>query len=148
MKGLVPFNKKNSNTLSTGFEDFYNVLDDFFSDNLFSGRSPSRDTFKMDIQQTEKEYVIQAELPGIKKDEISLNLDDERLTLSINREEKIEENKTNYVHRERRYGSMSRSVYLADSNPDAIKAKLEDGVLTITVQRKEKPNNSCQINIE
>lgn len=148
MKGLIPFNKRNSNVLSTGLEDFYNVLDDFFSDSLLTGRNLARDTFKIDIQENEKEYLIQAELPGIKKDEITLNLDDKRLTISIKREESFEENKKNYVHRERHYDSMSRSVYLEDASHDDIKAKLEDGILNITIQRKEKPDNSYQINIE
>ena len=67
MAGLVPFNRKITNTLSNGFEDFYNMLDDFFTDNLPTRRSLDRDTFKIDVEEKEKEYQVKAELPGVKK---------------------------------------------------------------------------------
>jgi len=57
-----------------GFEDFYNMLDDFFSGSLLQSRSLGRDTFKIDIEETEKEYLVVAEIPGVKKDEINLNV--------------------------------------------------------------------------
>ena len=52
------------------------------------------------------------------------------------------------VLRERRYSSMSRSVYLADAKQDGVKANLENGVLTVTVPKESKPNNSLKIDIE
>ena len=53
MTGLVPFNRKNTNLLSSGFEDFYNMLDDFFSDSWSPRRSLARDTFKINVQQND-----------------------------------------------------------------------------------------------
>lgn len=148
MKGLIPFNRKSLNSFDTGIDDFYNVLDDFFSGSLLPSRNLSNDTFKIDVQETDKEFLIEAEMPGIKKEEISLDLNDDRLTISIKREENIEDNNKNFVHRERRYCSMSRSVYLANSKLDDIKAKLENGVLTVKIQKKEKAVNSHKIDIE
>ncbi|KOA18643.1 hypothetical protein CLHOM_29270 [Clostridium homopropionicum DSM 5847] len=71
MAGLVPFNKKKGDLLNTGFKDFYNMLDDFFTDNWPSRRSLERDTFKVDVQEKDNEYLIEAELPGVKKEEVN-----------------------------------------------------------------------------
>jgi HSP20 family protein len=148
MTGLVPFNRKNTGLLNTGFEDFYNMLDDFFSDSWSSRRNLTRDTFKINVQQNEADYLIEAELPGVTKDEIDVDLNDGRLTISVKREEKVNEEKKNYIHRESRYSSMSRSIYLADADPKGIKAKLDNGVLSVNVPRQEKTVKSDKIEIE
>ena len=148
MTGLVPFNRKNTGLLNTGFEDFYNMLDDFFSDSWSSRRSLTRDTFKINVQQNDADYLIEAELPGVNKDEIDVDLNDGRLTISVKREEKINEEKKNYIHRESRYSSMSRSIYLADADPKGIKAKLDNGVLSVNVPRQEKTVKADKIEIE
>jgi HSP20 family protein len=62
--------------------------------------------------------------------------------------ENIEEKDKNYIHKERRYSSMSRNIFLADSAAEGIKAKLDDGVLIIRVPKKEKPDSSVNIEIE
>ena len=152
MAGLVPFNWRNNklaNTnVNTGFENFYNMLDDFFSDGMMSNRSLLRDTFKIDIEETEKEYLISAELPGITKEEIDLGIDGDNLCISVNRTEEVNNEGKNYIHRERRSSSMSRRVRLADANLDGITAKLEDGVLAITIPKDEKTDNVRKINID
>ena len=102
----------------------------------------------MDVVDKEKEYVIEAELPGVKKEELSLDIQDGQLRISIEREEKVDEEKKNYIHKERRYSSMSRSVYLGDASADSIKAKLDNGVLTITIPKTEKPEVKSKIEIE
>jgi len=147
MSGLVPFNKKSS-LLNADFGDLHNMVDDFFTENWPMRRSLERDTFKLDVQEKENEYLIEAELPGVNKEEINLELNEGRLTISIKREEKIDEEKKNYIHKERRYSSMSRSVYLADSNAEGVKASLDNGVLKINVPRQAKPQNLHKINIE
>lgn len=148
MSGLVPFNRKNKNLVNSDFGDFYNMLDDFFSDNWPSRRSLVGDTFKVDVQENDKQYLIEAELPGVNKDEVNLELNEGRLNISVKREEHINEEKKNYIHKERRYSSMSRSVYLADAKQDGVKANLENGVLTVTVPKESRPNNSFKIDIE
>ena len=84
----------------------------------------------------------------VDKKDINLQLNDGKLTISIIRDETNEIQEKNYIHKERRYNSMSRSIYLEDSKPDAIKAKLENGVLKIIVPKEEKPNNSITIEVE
>ncbi len=142
MSGLIPFNSRN------GLLNFGNMLDDFFTENWLPSRSLLRDTFKIDVEENGQEFLIHAELPGIAKDEINLDLNDGRLTISVNRTEDVNEEKKNYIHRERRVSSMSRSVYLADAAAENIGAKLDNGVLTITVPKRVKQNGSTKIEIE
>jgi HSP20 family protein len=147
MAGLVPFNRNGSILRPSGARGFYNMLDDFFSDS-FLPRNLVFDTFKIDVKEDEKAYTIDAELPGVKKEEINLALNDKQLSISVQREEKVDEEKENYVHRERRYGSYERCVYLADANPDGIEAKLEDGLLRVVVQKQDKDGGSPKIEIK
>ena len=151
MAGLIPLNRRNNalarTGMNTGFEDFYNMLDDFFSDGLLSNRSLLRDTFKLDIAETDQDYRVEAELPGIKKEEISLDIDDESLCITVTRAEEGDGGK-NYIHRERRVSSMSRRIRLAGAKLNDIKAKLDDGVLTVTIPKVDKVETSRKIEIE
>ena len=159
MTRLIPFNRKNTNlTNATGFNDFYNMLDDFFNDSFMSSPSRNllRDTFKIDIEERENEYLIEAELPGIKKEEIDLNIEDDNLCISVNRnrteetnsDDKGEKNGKNYIHRERRSTSMSRRVRLANAKFDEITAKLDNGVLAVSIPKDVKASTSRKIDIE
>lgn len=148
MAGLIPFNHKNHRLFNPGFEDFTNMLDDFFDYTWPLRRSLSRDTFKLDVQETDHEYLIEAELPGVKKEEINLELNDGRLNISIERNEDIDEEERNYIHKERRHCSMQRSLYLADAKPEGVKAKLDNGVLNIIVPKQENNDNRIRIEVE
>lgn len=148
MASLIPFNKKSNRLMGPGFGDFYGMLDDFFSDDFMPKRSLVRDTFKVDVVEKENEYVIEADLPGVKKEEISLDIHDGQMRISIEREEKVDEENKNYIHKERRYCSMSRGIYLGDASTDEIKAKLDNGVLTITVPKAQKQEIKSKIEIE
>lgn len=124
------------------------MLDDFFGDSWMPSRSLLRDTFKIDVRETEKEYLIEAEMPGAKKEEINLSIENEILCISVNREENVNQEHKDYVHRERRTSSMSRSIRLANAKPDGIKARLENGVLNVTISKHERTSNSQKIDIE
>ena len=146
MASLIPFNRRDNSLI--GYNDFYNMLDDFFSDNLLQNRSLMKDTFKLDIKETEKAYLVEAELPGIKKNEIDLGIEDENLCITVNRAEEVNADEKNFIHRERRSSSMCRHIYLANANLSDITAKLEDGVLTVSVPKVEKAVTSRKIDIE
>ena len=150
MAGLIPFNRKNTALArtATGFEDFYNMLDDFFSGDMMPGRNLLRDTFKIDIEEKDNEYLIEAEMPGIQRDEIDLSIEDENLCILVNRSEEVNKNGKIYIHRERRASSMSRRIRLAGAKLDEIKAKLEEGILTVTVPKDVKVNSTRKIDIE
>lgn len=146
MSDLTPYNNRNRPSERAGFDGFYNMLDEIFKDPWLPGRH-MMEPFKIDVREDEKEYRIEAELPGIKKDEIDLDLNDGRLTISVRRDEDVEENQRNYVHRERRYGSVQRTLNLAYAQPEGIEARLEEGLLTISVPKQQKPDKTRRIEI-
>ena len=150
MAGLVPFNRSKPSIRPTGLGTFYNMLDDFFNDSLlpFPARNLMTDTFKVDVRDDEKAYLIEADLPGVNKEELNLEFNDGKLTIHVTREEKKEEEKNNYIHRERRCTTMQRSIFLEDARADGVEAKLEDGVLKINVPKMEKVVNSVKIDVK
>ncbi|NLP48799.1 MAG: Hsp20/alpha crystallin family protein [Clostridiales bacterium] len=150
MAGLVPFNRRRGELVHTGFGDLYNVLDDFFSDGWGVRRTLANDTFKLDVQEDDKGYYIEAELPGVEKDELKISLNEGRLIIGVEREEKSnnEDEDKNYVHRERRYCSMRRSIYLPDADVSNVSAKLDKGELQVTVGKAEKQVTSVEVQVE
>lgn len=144
MAGLIPFNRNRA--IRSG--DFYNMLDDFFNDAWAPGRNLLHDTFKVDVKEEEDQYWVEAEVPGIQKEEITLDLYDGKLSISIERRKDKEEEKKHYIHRERVYSSMSRSIYLADAANEGITAKLENGILKILVPKTKEKQNRNRIPIE
>lgn len=149
MLGLTPFNK-NQLQRQGGYDlmDFYNMFDDFFDKDFFNVRNLKNDTFKMDVKELDQSFLIEAEMPGVKKEEIQLEYQDNRLSICINRQEDINEEKENYIHRERRVSSMQRSIFLKDVNIDSIDAKLEDGILRIQIPKSEPQANRVQIEVK
>lgn len=147
MAGLVPFNRRNS-IFNKEIGNFYDMIDNFFSSNWPYGRSFMTDSFRLDVKENDNEYLVEAELPGVKKDEIKLEYNHGRITISVDRDEEIIEEKENYLHQERRKSSMSRSIYLADAKDKDIKAKLDNGVLKIIVPKKDSLKRSRRIEIE
>lgn len=148
MAGLIPFNRKKNDLLRSEFGDFGSMLDDFFSESFPFRRSLEADTFKVDVEDGEKEYIVHAELPGVKKEEVSLSLEDGRLRISVQRDEEKEEKDKNYIHRERRVCSMERNIFLQEAGEENIKAKLEHGVLKIEIPKNPHVDTSRRIEID
>ncbi len=148
MTNLVPFNQRTRRIAPFEINNFSDMLDDFFTDMWSPRMDFSKDTFKIDVQDNETDYLIEADMPGIEKDEISLEMKENTLCISVNKSEEKTEEKKNYVHKERRVSSMSRSVYLRDVKQDEIEAKLENGVLQITVPKVEQADKVKQISIK
>ena len=94
--------------------------------------------FRTDIKKQDGNYILEAELPGFKKEDISIDIDKDCLTISA--EHKSEENEDDkdkgFIRRERYYGSYSRSCNIKGINADAISASYNDGVLTLTMPEK------------
>ena len=148
MSGLIPFSlRNNSMTRAGAFGDFYSMIDDFFSDGMMPGRNMLRDTFKIDVAEKENEYVIEAELPGVSREEIELNADRENLSISVERSEEAKKAEDNYVHKERRFTSMNRVIRLSGVRMDEITAKLENGVLSVCVPKDIEKKNPKKIEI-
>ena len=95
---------------------------------------------KTDIRETDEGYELDIDLPGFKKDEIQAELKNGYLTVSAAKGlDKDEQNKKGeYIRRERYTGSMSRSFYVGEHlNEEDIKAKYEDGILKLSVPKKD-----------
>lgn len=148
MTALIPLNRRSISPQGTIYDDFHNMLDDFFGEGWQSGRNLMRDTFKIDVKEAENEYTVEAELPGIPKEQIDLSVNEQVLTISVQYDENVNEENKNYIHRERRRGSMSRNLRLADAQLDEIKAKLENGVLMVTIPKQDKTSRIRKIGIE
>lgn len=148
MAGLVPFDKRKGGFPDVDFNGFDDAFEDFFKGRWPLMRGLSKGSFRLDVQENDKDYLVEAELPGVKKEEVKMLLDDGRLSISVEREENVDEEKKNYVHKERHYSSMSRSVYLPGAKTVGIKAKMEGGILSITVPKEEKADTSYKIDIE
>ena len=95
---------------------------------------------KTDVRETESGYEVDIDLPGFKKDEINVQLDNGYLSISaakgLDKEEKNKEGK--YIRKERYAGAMSRSFYVGDAlTQEDIKAKYESGILRLSIPKKE-----------
>ena len=127
-----------------------NLFDDFMDfpfDNDFWGRKNplygknAKRMMKTDIRETDGSYELDVDLPGFKKDEIQASLENGYLTISaakgLDKDEKDKEGK--YIRQERYAGAMSRSFYVGDEvTQEEIKAKYEDGILKLSIPKKEK----------
>ena len=107
---------------------------------------------KTDVRETEAGYEVDIDLPGFKKDEINVELNNGYLSISaakgLDKEEKKE---GKYIRKERYAGSMSRSFYVGDAiKQEDVKAKYEDGILRLSVPKKaaEHIESSNRIAIE
>jgi HSP20 family protein len=126
MFNLVPLRM---NVLDRGF------LDDFFSEDLVPMRVGA---FKTDISDNEKEYVIEADLPGFAKEAIQVEIVDNHLTIRAKKDDLTEENQGNYIRKERYLGEVSRTFIFDDVNEAEIKAEFKEGVLKLTLPKKEQ----------
>ena len=94
--------------------------------------------FRTDITEQDGVYTLTAELPGFKKEDISIDIDKDCLTIAAERkdESEDEDKERNYVRRERFYGSYSRSFNVKGIDTEAINASYADGILTLTMPSK------------
>ena len=100
----------------------------------------SRNMMKTDVRETENSYELDIDLPGFKKDEINVQLDNGYLSISAAKGLDKDEEKKNskYIRRERYAGAMSRTFYVGDNlTQQDIKAKFENGILKISVPKKD-----------
>ena len=126
-----------------------NLFDDFFDDpferDVFGARNPlygkhAKNLMKTDVKEKKDGYEIAIDLPGFKKDEIHLELNDGYLTISAEKSmEKDDENKKGKILRQERYaGVMQRSFYVGGNiTEEDIKASYESGVLHVIIPKKD-----------
>jgi HSP20 family protein len=135
---------------NTGFLDdfFREFAPGFFVRPLHGDRLPSQ--IKLDVTEADGAFKVQAEIPGVKKDDIQVSIDGDLVSLraEVQQEDsKTEEGK--FVHSERYYGAVSRTFQLpAEVDESKAKARYENGVLKLTLPRKEGGRSQRRIAIE
>ena len=114
------------------------LFQDLFDDSMFNANN--KHLMKTDIKEDEKKYDIEIEMPGFKKEDIKISLNNSYLTVEANVEKKEEkEEKKHYIYHERYYGAMSRSYYVGNTiKEEDINAKFENGILHLEIPKKLK----------
>ena len=137
MYTLVPFRGRRE--LSHANDMMNGMLNDRFFRSFFDMSDWMGNAgFRVDVKEQPDAYQLEAELPGVREDQIDLTVDNDVLTISANLNTEKKEEKDNYLYSERRSGHMERSFNLEGISQEGISAKFENGVLFITLP-KEKP---------
>ncbi len=125
MFDMIPFRR---NDLSRRDDVFSPFFKNFFNDDFFAEISNINKHFNVDLKETDEKYLIEADLPGTKKEDISIDFHNNNLIINAKREESTENKKEDYVRRERRYGEFRRSFYIDNADEDKINASFDNGV--------------------
>ncbi len=133
MFDLTPYDRRLRKLTTNPFYDLENWEKSFFGEGAL--QQP-----RIDIRETENSYVLEADLPGFKREDIHLDMDGGYLTLSAKRDaETAEKDKRgNYIRKERVYGSFSRSFDVTGIDSEHISASYLDGVLTLDLPKEKQ----------
>ena len=142
MAGMVPYSDYEKAFRRTWP---FGAFDDFFAPLAAIG---SDDAFKMNVEDAGDKYVVTAELPGVKKDEVDVELNEGRLSISVDKKESDEEKGKNYLHKESGEWQATRGVYLKDASTQGLTAKLENGMLTVNVPKIQEKDSVTKVAID
>ncbi len=141
MLEIRPYHRHQKEISYNPFRDMEEFEKRFFSE-PFASFFESGDIaeFKTDISDEGDHYVLEADLPGFDKKDIKLDISDNTLTINAERHSEHEEKdkKQKYIHVERSYGKYSRQFDVSSVDTDAIKAKYDNGVLKLTLPKKQE----------
>ncbi len=123
--------------MPTVFDDFFKPWNEWFDKGGLLGRTMNVPA--VNITENKDEYMVSLAAPGLKKDDFHIAIDGNMLTISSEKEENKEEKDKMFTRKEYNYSSFSRSFTLPEEiNKEKIDAKYEDGVLRLTLPRKEE----------
>ena len=123
----------------------FDSMDDFFAP---LAKVTGDYGFKMDVEDAGDAYVVSAELPGVTKDQVDVELNEGRLSISVDKKESDEKKGKTYLQKETSEWQASRGVYLKDAAREGLSAKLEGGVLKVNVPKQQKQSNVTKVTIE
>jgi HSP20 family protein len=127
MFGLTPFR---SNYYVSAYDPFKEIEE--FERRFFGQRTPA---IKTDIREADGAYILEAELPGFAREDIHAEIKNGYLTIRAEHKTENEDNKENYLRRERSFGSFSRTFDLEGIDAEAISASFKDGILTLNLPK-------------
>lgn len=129
MFDLIPFERRSAS--------LFDAFDRMFEDTFFGGLERQFAPCRTDIIDQGDKYVLKADMPGFRKEDIKISIQGDQLNISAERNEDTSEqdNRGNYVRRERRYNALSRSFGLDGIDSSRISASYENGVLTLELPK-------------
>ncbi|NMF25857.1 Hsp20 family protein [Olsenella umbonata] len=141
MTSMIPYTSLDRALCSWPFDS----MDDFFAP---LAKVTGDYGFKMDVEDAGDAYVVSAELPGVTKDQVDVELNEGRLSISVDKKESDEKKGKTYLQKETSEWQASRGVYLKDAAREGLSAKLEGGVLTVNVPKQQKQSNVTKVTVE
>lgn len=147
---MRPYNRRNHIANYNPFREIDEFEKNFFND-FPSFADNALTEFKTDIADNGDSYLLEADLPGFDKKDIKIDLNGDCLTIKAERHSEHEENdkKGKYLRCERSYGSYSRQFDVSGVETDKIKAKYDNGVLSLTMPKKaEQTSDTKHLEIE
>ena len=138
MFDMMPFERRNSMARFDPFRELDNFEKSFFGD--FGGG------FRTDIKDKGDHFELEADLPGVKKEDIAVDIDGDCLTISAQRDSQREEknDQEQYVRRERSYGSYSRSFDISNVKSEEISGSYENGVLKLVLPKRSPTGSTSR----
>ncbi len=127
MFGMIPFERSDNNI----FDLFDNFQKQFFRDS-----NATLPAFRADIRDLDDKFVLEAELPGFNKEDISLDLKEGILTVKAEHKEDQTQKQGEYIRRERRTGSFARSFDVSGIDESGISAAYKNGILEVTLPKQ------------
>ena len=131
-----------------GLRPFNTSLLDAFDDMMDLASAPVSNAFPMDVEDKGDGYEVKAYLAGVSKDDIDVELNEGRLSISVHVEEKEENKDKNYLQKEFSAFSATRGVYLKDASNEGLSARFADGVLTVTAPKIVEKKNVTKVSID
>ena len=138
MFDMMPFERRNSMARFDPFRELENFEKSFFGD--FAGG------FRTDIKDKGDHFELEADLPGVKKEDIAVDIDGDCLTISAQRDSQREEknDQEQYVRRERSYGSYSRSFNISNIKSEEITGSYDNGVLKLVLPKRSPTGSTSR----
>ena len=125
------------------------ALMDAFDKEFFRGSRHSASAFRTDISDNGENFLLESELPGFAKENISIDINGDFLVIKASSSsEQKDEKDSNFIHRERRSASYERSFNISGIDVEGIDAKYENGILSVTLPKlkeEKKAQNSIEI---
>lgn len=140
MASMIPYDRYNR--LARSVFPFDDVFDSF----LAPASTPA--DFKMDVEDAGDKYVISAHVPGVTRDQIDVELNEGRLSITVDKKDSDEQKAKNYLQRETGEYTCTRGVFLKDAATAGLSAKLADGILTVNVPKQDEKANVTKVSID
>lgn len=121
-------------------------FDDVFGDWLAPVSTPA--DFKMDVEDAGDKYVVSAHVPGVKRDQVDVELNEGRLSITVDKKDSDEEKAKNYLQKETGEYTCTRGVFLKDAATTGLSAKLADGILTVNVPKQDQNANVTKVSVD